>query len=50
MPLNLISRLNLRPAFRIDLRLTFELSNVITLLLWFWGHHHVPMSSKYKCP
>ncbi len=36
MSLKLISRLNLGPAFRIDIRLTFELSNVIILLLWFW--------------
>jgi hypothetical protein len=36
MSLKLISRLNLGAAFRIDLRLTFVLSSVIILLLWFW--------------
>jgi hypothetical protein len=50
MSLELISRLNLGAAFRIDLRLTFVLSHVMILLLWFWGHHHLPMLSNNKCP
>jgi hypothetical protein len=50
MSLKVISSLNLGPAFRIDLRLTFELCNLNILFLWFWGHQHVPMLSNYKCP